>query len=64
MARTKLTNKEIVDHSKALAKSVLGEEQYKENKIARDEIMSHFKTGALWAEALIHFKIKLSKSKK
>lgn len=64
MAKTKLTNKEILDHSKALAISVLGEEQFKKNKVARDEIMSHFKTGALWAEALIHFKIKLSKTKK
>lgn len=54
----KITEKEIKAHSQALAKDVLGEEQYKKNKVAREEIMSHFKTGALWAQAIISFKSK------
>ena len=64
MARVKLTEEEIRTHGKALAKDVLGEEQYRKNKIARDEIMLHFKTGALWAQAILSIKQKAKENEK
>jgi len=57
----KLTEKEIIQASKALAKDILGEKEYRKNKYARESIMSDFKTGALWAAAMISIKIKTQK---
>ena len=57
----KLTKKEIREHGRALALDVLGKEQFNKNKVARDEIMSHFETGALWAEFALNLKNKTKK---
>lgn len=58
MARAKLTEKEILEASKACAKDVLGTEQYRKNKDARNSVMQDFKTGALWAAAILSIKQK------